>query len=157
MWNGPIDASTWWVCASGLTKTNVRIGSGVAVYESGLSKCLIGVHEAPYLSENSTSLLSINQAREHGVWVDDLLLRYGGRQLIKALDTDGNEVEIPLDLHSGLLGVELRSPTEAELDSLPVVWLTSNLEPWDPSVVHGDDCKIIPQFDDFIEVFNEFC
>jgi len=112
--------------ASGIEKSQVRIGSGVAVFESGNDKVLLGLHEAPYLPDNSISLLSTSQARENGVWVDDVLSRHGGRQLIRATDAEGNPYDFPLELRSGLMELTLRYPTETERESLPIVWLTSD-------------------------------
>ena len=75
-----------------LTKSNIRIGSGVATIDLGpQGKFLIGVHEAPYLGADTTSLLSTAQARESGIWVDDHLMRHGGKQLIRV-----DETNIPL-------------------------------------------------------------
>ena len=112
--------------ASGIEKSQVRIGSGVAVFESGNDKVLLGLHEALYLPDNSISLLSTSQARENGVWVDDVLSRHGGRQLIRATDAEGNPYDFPLELRSGLMELTLRYPTETERESLPIVWLTSD-------------------------------
>ena len=44
--------------ANGFELKNVKIGSGVAVYESGNESVLIGLHKAPCLQSNAVSLLS---------------------------------------------------------------------------------------------------
>ena len=58
--------------ASGLTKTITSTGQAV----------LIGMHEAAYLKNNEASLISTNQSREAGTWVDDVMKRHGGTQRI---------------------------------------------------------------------------
>jgi hypothetical protein len=103
--------------ASGIEKKNARIGSGVAVYESGHEKVLIGLHESPYLADNALSLLSVGQAREHEVWVEDTQPRHGGRQQLKANDTNSDKWELPLEVNAGLLEMTLRYPTEIEVES----------------------------------------
>jgi hypothetical protein len=139
--------------ASDVEKKRVRIASGVAVYtDSDGLRVLIGLHESPYLENNTTSLLSTGQAREHGVWVDDLSNRHGGRQMIMANDIDGNAYTFPMESRSGLLEIQLSHPSDEDINSLPIIWLTSD-EPWDPTVLDNDESiKIIPPFDDFIEV-----
>jgi hypothetical protein len=133
--------------ADGLEKLNVPICSGVATYEYNGKKLLIGIHEAPYLEHNSSSLLCIGQAREHGVLVDDLMIRHGGKQRL-VVRLDGVDHAIPLSLRDGLLHVDLRYPTTDELDSLPILWLTSDVEPWDPSVMNDDASVILPAVDE---------
>ena len=40
--------------------------------------------------------------------------------------------QIPLDFHNGLPYLQCRSPTQSDLDTLPYVIMTSDLD-WDPS------------------------
>ena len=138
--------------ASGVAKKRVRIALGVAVYTNpeGL-RTLIGLHEAPYLEHNTTSLLSTGQAREHGVWVDDVLQRHGGKQMIMAHDIDGTPFTFALAINAGLFELELTYSSDDDVDTLPIVWLTSE-DPWDPEVLDCASTKVIPAFDDFIEV-----
>jgi hypothetical protein len=133
--------------ADELVKTNVRIGSGVALYEYQGVKMLLGLNEAPYLPDNSGSLLSTGQAREYGVWVNDVLKRHGGEQCMIAQDDAGNKVSIPFEVEQGLFQVKLRRPTEDEVNTLPVVWLTSKDDVWDPSVLDLEGEAVLPLYD----------
>jgi hypothetical protein len=90
------------------------------------------------------------------VWVDDVLHRHGGTQQVCAVDIHGAEFAFPLVVQSGLMELNLRYPTQEEIDSLPVVWLTSDAEPWDPVVLDNTETKVVPQFDDFIDVSVNF-
>ena len=141
--------------ADGLVKTNVRIGSGVSVYEYNGIKLLIGLHEAPYLQENAGSLLSTGQAREYGVWINDVLARHGGEQRLCAADEAGTMVAIPFDVENGLFHIPLRYPTDDEMESLPIVWLTSNEVPWDPTVLDQSGTLMLPVYDGVTEISNE--
>ena len=126
--------------SSDLTKNHVRIGSGVATVDLGMNgKVLIGVHEAPYLGEQANSLLSTAQARENGVWIDDRLTRHGGKQMLRVEQT-----EIPLSIEDGLAGLEISVPTEDEMESLPTLWLTSDLE-WQPGRLDGDNEYVLSE------------
>jgi hypothetical protein len=133
--------------ADELIKSNVQIGSGVSLYEHNGVKLLIGLHEAPYLENNNGSLLSTGQARENGVWIDDVLKRHGGSQKLVATDESGTPVPIPFDATNGLFQIHLRYPTDDEVDSLPIVWLTSNEVPWDPTVLDHSGESILPFYD----------
>ena len=139
--------------AIGIEKRHVHIASGVAVFESGNDKILVGLHEVPYLPDNTLSLLSTGQAWEHGVRVDDVLTHHGGHQLIQAHDVNGNPYDFPLEVCSGLMEFTLRYPTDAEVESLPVVWLTAD-SPWDLNTLELHDFKVLPSFDDFIKVLT---
>ena len=133
--------------ADELIKSNVRIGSGVAVYENNGNKLLIGLHEAPYLENNAGSLLSTGQARENGVWINDVLKHHGGNQRLVAEDENGAMVAIPFGVKQGLFQIHLRYPTEDEVESLPIVWLTSNEVPWNPEVLDVAGELILPLHD----------
>ena len=60
--------------ANDLVKNDVPIGSGLTkcVDKRNGLEFLLGLHEAPYLGNNDGSLLSINQAREAGIWIADV-------------------------------------------------------------------------------------
>ena len=130
--------------ADGLTKNNVRIGSGVSVYDNNGTKILIGLHEAPYLESNPGSLLSTGQARENGVWINDILTRHGGEQRLCAQDENGTMIAIPFNAENGLFHIKLKFPTDNEIETLPIVWLTSNESPWDPQVLDECNSLVLP-------------
>ena len=133
--------------ANDLVKENVPIGSG-------LTKCtdkrhgyefLLGLHEAPYLETNESSLLSTGQSREAGIWISDVLRRHGGDQCLVA-PVEGTEEMIDLDLEvkDGLLALECHYPSDKDLQDLPRVWLTNNEVPWDPNVLEEDTSITVP-------------
>ena len=62
-----------------LTKNDIPIGSGLTkIFTSDGQPILLGMHEAAYLKNNAGSLISTNQAREAGTWVDDVLKCHSG-------------------------------------------------------------------------------
>ena len=62
----------WKVFSNDLTKQNIEICNGLTCVTNEFGhKYLIGVKEAPYLPNNTHSLLSINQVREARTWVGD--------------------------------------------------------------------------------------
>ena len=64
--------------------------------------------------------------------VDDYSQMVGGNQYIQIL----NGYIIPLDIQDGLPYMPLCAPTDNELDTLPSIILTSNVN-WDPHVVNN--------------------
>ena len=133
--------------ADELVVRNVRLGSGVAVTQVNGVKVMLGVHNAAIMPNNSGSLLSTGQAREHGVWLNDVLERHGGEQRLVAMDDEDNAVSVPFEVERGLFQIRLRKPTEDELNDLPTVWLTSNETTWDPSVLDEDNELVLPLVD----------
>ena len=99
---------------------------------------MIGLHESPYLPNNHHSLLSTGQARESGVWCDNVLKRHGGGQCLRASSDEDEVVTLDLDVDQGLLKLDLSYPTDDEFKNLPVVWLTSP-GPWNPEVLDDDN------------------
>ena len=63
--------------ANDLVKETVPIGSGLTrcVDKKHGYEFLLGLHEAPYLETNESSLLSTGQSREAGIWLSDVLRR----------------------------------------------------------------------------------
>ena len=79
------------------------------------------------------TILSKGQLEKFGSIVDDTSRAAGGRQCM--ITHEG--YVIPIHTRDGLPRIDMRKPTEAELSSLPAVWLTSD-ETWDPEVL---DCE----------------
>ena len=128
-----------------LTKVDVPIASGLTkTYSSTGQPFLLGMHESCYLQNNEHSLLSTNQGREAGTWIDDVMKRHGGTERIVAdVETwDGETMDVDLEVQDGLLKFGCVYPTDDEMETLPRVWLTSNEQPWDPSVLDDDSVTI---------------
>ena len=121
----------------------VPICSGATAIDLPSGETIIAeVHEAPFLEDGGTTLLSTFQMREHGVWVDNVAKRHGGNQEICVED-----YHIPLEIRNGLLGFQCRKPTSWELENLFHVSLTSE-EVWSPSehTYDGDEGEVIPSW-----------
>ena len=115
--------------ANDLVKNNVPIGSGLTkcVNKATGYEFLLGLHESPYLETNEGSLLSMNQTREAGIWLLDVLKRHGGDQrLVAPVENSDQMVDLNLEVKDGLLAVECSYPTTKDIDELPRVWLTNN-------------------------------
>ena len=109
----------------------------------------MGLHEAPYLPNNDSSLLSTNQAREAGIWVADVLKRHGGDQrLVAPLEdsrghTSNKMVSIDLDVQDRLLCIKCEYPMEEEFNSLPQIWFMHNKQPWKPEILDSNKSVIV--------------
>ena len=68
--------------------------------------------------------------------MDDRLMRHGGEQLIRV-----DETNIPLTVKHGLLGLDITHPTEEEMESLTILWLTGDTM-WDPSSLDVEDEEV---------------
>jgi hypothetical protein len=113
-----------------LNITNAPIVTAAFAYDAEEGPIILVVNEAVYLENNSTSLLSTVQAREHGILVDDCAKRHGGSQSIQI-----EELVIPLKLSSALMHIQLRKPTDYELANCDHYTLTSD-QPWEPSTLN---------------------
>jgi hypothetical protein len=85
------------------------------------------------LGEESNTLISPTQLRDHGIRVDDVPARYGGNQ---SIFIDG--LLIPLLLKDGMLTLPLRRPTTYELRTCDRYHLTSGRHEWAPQTLNGD-------------------
>ena len=66
-----------------LTKQNIKTCNGLTyVMDEFGHKLLMGVKEAPYLPNNTHSLLSTNQSQKARTWVGDTMIRHGGDQTL---------------------------------------------------------------------------
>ena len=108
-------------CHPTLTKS-YHLGSGITVVDLPSGPLLIGQHEVPIIPESDIMLVSETQARCNGIDIDSKSRRFGGRGSI-ILDDD---TVIPLRLEHALMTCPIRLPTEEELNSLTVHWLTAN-------------------------------
>jgi len=126
---------------------HIELKSGIALCTaSDGSRFLLGLHEAPHLPENQHSLLSTGQAREHGIWVGDVLKRHGGDQCIRGLDDQGNKISVDINASQGLMVIHLTHPEPHDINNLPILWLTGE-EPWNPAVLDDDTVRVEPQLD----------
>ena len=75
-------------------------------------------------------LISETQARCSGIDIDSKSKRFGGRGSIIFED----DKTIPLRLERALMTCPIRLPTEDELNTMEIHWLTENA-PWDPTKV----------------------
>jgi hypothetical protein len=71
--------------------------------------------------------------KEYQVHVEETPKRHGG---FPHLEQEG--CIIPMKLKNGLLTIQVRTPTEHELNTCEVITLTSD-DPWDPSEIHDED------------------
>ena len=110
-----------------------------AVVIDGITYLLV-INECIHVDGNDTSLLSTFQAREHGVFIDDVAKRHAGKQQMII-----DDVEIPMSLKNGLFTIACREPTGIELKTCTRLVLTSD-EVWEVQKF-GDDCDdvIVPQ------------
>jgi hypothetical protein len=73
--------------------------------------------------EQSEALLNSHSVRDNGILVHDIAECHGGRQCI-----EGEGVKIHLDFDSSrILSIPIRMPTDEELNSLPILWLTPRI------------------------------
>lgn len=110
-----------------------------AVVLDGVTYLLV-INECIHVEGNDTSLLSTFQAREHGVFVEDVAKRHGGKQQMII-----DDVEIPMSLKNGLFTIACREPTRIELKTCTRLVLTAD-EVWEVQQF-GDSSNdvIVPQ------------
>ena len=84
---------------------------------------------------------SINQMRHFGIIIDDTPRSFGGNQLIQTPDG----YNIPISIRNGLPYMDMKAPTQDELDSYPHVMFTADT-PWDPHVLDNENSLDDPDF-----------
>ena len=110
--------------SNNLVKRNVPIGSGLTrcVDVTNGFEFLLGLCEAPYLVKNNSSLLSTTQSRKAGIWIDDVMVRHGGKQrLVAPIEGCEEMLDMHLQVKEGLLSIECKYPTEEDMERLPQV------------------------------------
>jgi len=112
---------------------NIPVGTGITTCElPDGSTVLLRCHEGVAMGRGQ-SLFSTNQIRHNGHSVHDVPVHYGGKQVL--VTQDGQQV--PMAYHLGICCFKIRYPTQLELDSLPIIDLTSE-EMWNPHVGETD-------------------
>jgi hypothetical protein len=124
-----LEGSERFVDVSGLAghrENQLRIVTAQALINTHKGNVIATFHQMALLGKGK-SILSCVQMEHYGAVIDDKSLRLGGKQRILM---DG--YQIPLDFHNGLPYLPCRPPTENEVNSLPHVIMTSDVD-WDPS------------------------
>ena len=123
-----------------LSKRGLPVVCALAIVEVGTTKHLLRIHQAVYNEKADLTLLSDFQIKENGWIIDSTSRRHksynpDGQGHQQMQNDDG--VIIPFSVRSCLMTFRIRSPTDAEMETMIPVDLTSEA-PWDPTL-HVDD------------------
>ena len=145
---------------SGIDNHQVKgldIVTAAGVIETQKGSCIAILNQYAYLGKGKT-IHSSGQLEFHKNQVDDRSKKVGGKQCIQTLEG----YVIPLQVKNGLPYLDMHPPTDEELESLPHIIFTSDVD-WDPGVLDCDfdienNWDELPQVDDFYDnlVFDEF-
>ena len=129
-------------------KHDVPIGTGItAVDLPNGETILIRANEATILDQNANTLFSVPQMLENGVDVQDKAKRHGG---FSYLACEGRV--LPLIMVDAMMCLQIRKPTEQELENCEVIDITSP-EPWHPyDITDEEDTLSIAQYNDLVEM-----
>lgn len=127
-------------CHPGIT-CSYPIASGVTAIDLAEDVILVGQHEVPLIPDAKIMIISETQARDYGTEIDSKPLKYGGGASIV---TNGGAT-IPLRMEQALMTCPIRKPTEHEMNTLYIHWLTADY-PWDPASESEplEECDIAP-------------
>ena len=91
---------------------------------------LVRINNAIYIKDMKNALLCPNQAREHGTIIDDIPqhLDHTGSS---TFSVEAEDYSFPLQRHGPTAFIQMRRPTQEELDHCPIVDITDEDE-WDP-------------------------
>ena len=132
---------------------DLRIGSGVTAYDHpDGTTYLIMIHEAIDHTSQHNSIISVGQVRFSGVDLCDRHPKFRVNNLPGSFRLKHQGVEAPFIMEKGLVSLRIRTPTDHEIDTCPVLEITSD-SPWDPSVLSGDD--FTPGVDTTVQVMRE--
>jgi len=96
--------------------------SGITAVDLPSGPHLIGQHEVPLIPTSSIILISETPACCFGIDIDSKTRQFGGRGSILF----NNTFSILLWLEQSLMTFPIRMPTQDELDTLHVHWLTND-------------------------------
>ena len=131
-------------------ETGLYIGTGLcAVDLPGADTLLLQVNEGVIMPKGK-SLLAANQMRAHHTIVNDVPVRYGGKQSLITREDDA----IPLQYLRGLVGLTIRKPTDEEIRDITPVELTSSAN-WHPDSDSDFDTERSLHYDNDIDVDND--
>ena len=70
--------------------------------------------------------------RDHGVFIDDVPKKHGGQSYMEVEGT-----VIPLYMHEGMICMNIRRPTEKEMEECEIIDITS-IMPWNPHTLNDE-------------------
>ena len=114
--------------------TNIPIVTAAGVVNTQRGEVILIMHQYAHIP-NGKTIHSAGQLEHHGITVDDRSRINGGKQ---RMITHSGYV-IPFNVRSGLVTMDMRPPTDDELNlngskSLPQTIITSDLD-WNPSAI----------------------
>ena len=109
--------------------TNLPIVNAVGITESQHGPIILHFNQYAYVGRGK-SIHSCGQIEHYKNEVDDKSRIVGGKQIIKTVDG----YVIPVQIRHGLPEMDLRPPTDEEMERYPHVMMTAD-EKWDPSVL----------------------
>ena len=71
--------------------------------------------------------------RDHGVFIDDVPKKHGGQSYMEVEGT-----VIPLYMHEGMICMNIRRPTEKEMEECEIIDITS-IMPWNPHTLNDEE------------------
>ena len=86
------------------------------------------------IKNNVESLISSNQLRSYGIFIDDTPQSHGGGQCM-AIPTQKGHCIIPFQHHGGATILVHRIPTKEEIEKLPVLDVTDSSTKWRPTTL----------------------
>ncbi len=111
-----------------MVKKDLVIGEGITLATNANGdNVLLRVNEG-IIHQDGKSILSVNQMRNYQVKVNDIAKVHGGHQNLTTLD--GHEFLLEYD--QSLMWIDLKHPSEDDLDKYPIVDITSDIQ-WNPS------------------------
>ena len=143
---------------------DLKLAQVAGVLKTKNGKEIIGIFNNYANLKKGQSIHSSGQLRKFGIHVDDISKELGGLQ--KIVTPEG--YVIPLSIRDGLPRMDMRPPTDEEMDTLHQVFFTSE-EAWNPQcldneAVYDEDAKdiideeykyeYIPNPEDHEEVFH---
>ena len=126
-----IEKSNKYISLTGLNnhqETDLQICTGAGYTMTHLGPVVMIMHQYAYLGQHKTIHASV-QLEAFKNDVDDKSRKVGGNQRVKTLDG----YLIPLDIIQGLGYIKIRPPTDHEMETLPHVIMTSDVD-WDPTL-----------------------
>jgi len=109
-------------------KPSFQIGTNLTTVHGEDGERYLGRFPESIYAETGKTLLSANQIRNAGHIVNDVPLKYGGKQYIKCLEGP----VILLYYKQGLCQMNSSKPTQTEIETLAGIDFTLDL-PWDPT------------------------
>ena len=127
-------------CRDEFVTKGLKIGDGITLASDPSGEKFILRYNEGIIDPDGKSIFSVAQLRNHRIDVEDKPKVYGEKQQLETLEG----VILPLNIKGGLAHLTIQYPTDADIQSYPMIEITSDL-PWSPEGLDSEGDRFIQE------------